>query len=236
MGSSPIARSRFSNLATWPSGKARVCKTLIMGSNPIVASKLSEHCARFFSTIMDFTAFNNSHRRLQTQRALCSLFFLRSWISLRSTIPIVASKLSEHCARFFFYDHGFHCVQQFPSLPPNSASIVLAFSFLRSYFSLRSTIPIVASKLSEHCARFFFSTIMDFAALNNSHRRLKIQRALCSLFLVHNHAQQSALGFSVFPHMIKRIPLFLKIKLLCCKLENCFGYYSSVLLTFAKLM
>jgi hypothetical protein len=24
--------------ATWPSGKARVCKTLIMGSNPIVAS------------------------------------------------------------------------------------------------------------------------------------------------------------------------------------------------------
>ena len=25
-------------MATWPSGKARVCKTLIMGSNPIVAS------------------------------------------------------------------------------------------------------------------------------------------------------------------------------------------------------
>jgi 8-oxo-dGTP pyrophosphatase MutT (NUDIX family) len=45
VGSSPIARSRtardggFYNLmATWPSGKARVCKTLIMGSNPIVAS------------------------------------------------------------------------------------------------------------------------------------------------------------------------------------------------------
>jgi hypothetical protein len=24
--------------ATWPSGKARVCKTLITGSNPVVAS------------------------------------------------------------------------------------------------------------------------------------------------------------------------------------------------------
>jgi hypothetical protein len=29
-------------MATWPSGKARVCKTLITGSNPVVAS-LSEH-------------------------------------------------------------------------------------------------------------------------------------------------------------------------------------------------
>lgn len=26
------------NVATWPSGKARVCKTLITGSNPVVAS------------------------------------------------------------------------------------------------------------------------------------------------------------------------------------------------------
>jgi hypothetical protein len=25
-------------MATWPSGKARVCKTLITGSNPVVAS------------------------------------------------------------------------------------------------------------------------------------------------------------------------------------------------------
>jgi hypothetical protein len=58
VGSNPIARSRFPvngwhdgswraiscqpnviYLATSPSGKARVCKTLIMGSNPIVASK-----------------------------------------------------------------------------------------------------------------------------------------------------------------------------------------------------
>jgi hypothetical protein len=36
VGSSPIARFVMT-LATWPSGKARVCKTLIMGSNPIVA-------------------------------------------------------------------------------------------------------------------------------------------------------------------------------------------------------
>ncbi len=26
--------------ATWPSGKARVCKTLITGPNPVVASRL----------------------------------------------------------------------------------------------------------------------------------------------------------------------------------------------------
>ena len=35
-GSSPVSRSIF--LATSPSGKARVCKTLIPGSNPGVAS------------------------------------------------------------------------------------------------------------------------------------------------------------------------------------------------------
>jgi hypothetical protein len=59
VGSNPIARSNFLEcgwhdgspsepfnasqnviyLATSPSGKARVCKTLIMGSNPIVASQ-----------------------------------------------------------------------------------------------------------------------------------------------------------------------------------------------------
>ena len=32
-------RGYFSAMATWPSGKARVCKTLIIGSNPIVASE-----------------------------------------------------------------------------------------------------------------------------------------------------------------------------------------------------
>ena len=47
MGSNPIARSDKSGgaltppllpRATSPSGKARVCKTLIVGSNPTVAS------------------------------------------------------------------------------------------------------------------------------------------------------------------------------------------------------
>ena len=38
VGSSPIARSYYQLIvATWPSGKARVCKTLITGSNPVVA-------------------------------------------------------------------------------------------------------------------------------------------------------------------------------------------------------
>jgi hypothetical protein len=48
--SSLVARSFFVNagvldqmgiigMATWPSGKARVCKTLITGSNPVVASE-----------------------------------------------------------------------------------------------------------------------------------------------------------------------------------------------------
>ena len=44
--SSLAARSFFYKanyllMATWPSGKARVCKTLIIGSNPIVASPKS---------------------------------------------------------------------------------------------------------------------------------------------------------------------------------------------------
>ena len=38
VGSSPIARSFFVT-ASWPSGKARVCKTLITGSNPVDASE-----------------------------------------------------------------------------------------------------------------------------------------------------------------------------------------------------
>ena len=36
-GSSPVIRSIF--MAPWPSGKARVCKTLIPGPNPGGASK-----------------------------------------------------------------------------------------------------------------------------------------------------------------------------------------------------
>ena len=35
-------------LATWPSGKARVCKTLITGSNPVVASEESEPLSSLF--------------------------------------------------------------------------------------------------------------------------------------------------------------------------------------------
>ena len=38
VGSSPIARSYY-YMASWPSGKARVCKTLITGSNPVDASE-----------------------------------------------------------------------------------------------------------------------------------------------------------------------------------------------------
>ncbi len=53
VGSNPIARSNMEDcrletiqsailivyMASWPSGKARVCKTLITGSNPVDASK-----------------------------------------------------------------------------------------------------------------------------------------------------------------------------------------------------
>jgi hypothetical protein len=38
VGSNPIARSVLLSTASWPSGKARVCKTLITGSNPVDAS------------------------------------------------------------------------------------------------------------------------------------------------------------------------------------------------------
>jgi hypothetical protein len=48
VGSNPIARSQYPILlASWPSGKARVCKTLITGSNPVDASQASPQ-ARFF--------------------------------------------------------------------------------------------------------------------------------------------------------------------------------------------
>ena len=40
-------REKSSVMATWPSGKARVCKTLIIGSNPIVASE-NLSAERFF--------------------------------------------------------------------------------------------------------------------------------------------------------------------------------------------
>lgn len=49
MGSNPIARSSFSKLASWPSGKARVCKTLITGSNPVDASQASATLAFLFA-------------------------------------------------------------------------------------------------------------------------------------------------------------------------------------------
>ena len=54
-GSSPVSRSilypeSFSDAAPWPSGKARVCKTLIPGSIPSVASleELRERSRRSF--------------------------------------------------------------------------------------------------------------------------------------------------------------------------------------------
>jgi hypothetical protein len=34
-----FSRQGFKQMATWPSGKAWVCKTLITGSNPVVASQ-----------------------------------------------------------------------------------------------------------------------------------------------------------------------------------------------------
>jgi hypothetical protein len=40
VGSNPIARSVLLSMASWPSGKARVCKTLITGSNPVDASEI----------------------------------------------------------------------------------------------------------------------------------------------------------------------------------------------------
>ena len=70
MGSRPIARSQMPKgifyfattlltkrlaptimgcaMATWPSGKARVCKTLITGSNPVVASKKRQALLSFY--------------------------------------------------------------------------------------------------------------------------------------------------------------------------------------------
>ncbi len=35
-------------MATWPSGKAKVCKTFITGSNPVVASEIPSELRRDF--------------------------------------------------------------------------------------------------------------------------------------------------------------------------------------------
>jgi hypothetical protein len=50
VGSNPIARS-IGCTASWPSGKARVCKTLITGSNPVDASGRISRLIRFFIPI-----------------------------------------------------------------------------------------------------------------------------------------------------------------------------------------
>jgi hypothetical protein len=57
-------------MATSPSGKARVCKTLIMGSNPIVASKniISENQSRVLMVSLARLAragAGKSHRHLR---------------------------------------------------------------------------------------------------------------------------------------------------------------------------
>ena len=65
VGSNPIARSNIEGcgleyiqsailvvyMASWPSGKARVCKTLIRGSNPLDASKSETSCGLAFLLI-----------------------------------------------------------------------------------------------------------------------------------------------------------------------------------------
>ena len=54
-------------MATWPSGKARVCKTLITGSNPVVASNYEFQimCVTFLAT------FPQSALWCDTFRAFC---------------------------------------------------------------------------------------------------------------------------------------------------------------------
>ena len=72
MGSNPIARSRLLRnrpadrqaisrncAATWPSGKAEVCKTSITGSNPVVAS---------FNTISALELPSSEHARTDPER------------------------------------------------------------------------------------------------------------------------------------------------------------------------
>ena len=75
-----IASQIVFSLATSPSGKARVCKTLIMGSNPIVASKKD----RIFSGLFVFynlpgrgslqAARSRDHGLLVTCKVIYDLF------------------------------------------------------------------------------------------------------------------------------------------------------------------
>ena len=46
------------NKATWPSGKARVCNTLITGSNPVRASKAQKFFLGFFYVIEIAISYN----------------------------------------------------------------------------------------------------------------------------------------------------------------------------------
>ncbi len=71
MGSNPIARSFYSSyfLASWPSGKARVCKTLITGSNPVDASRttvkirMHGYASEFFYPVGERDGLNSQGER-----------------------------------------------------------------------------------------------------------------------------------------------------------------------------
>ena len=56
------AQHPFDIQATWPSGKARVCKILITGSNPVVAS--NQHASASYDTA-------KRPLRQRSRRALC---------------------------------------------------------------------------------------------------------------------------------------------------------------------
>jgi hypothetical protein len=76
VGSNPIARSLLS-MASWPSGKARVCKTLITGSNPVDASKNCEHPKELVHPSDRFLLITGSHVGIRHSRikGICESHF-----------------------------------------------------------------------------------------------------------------------------------------------------------------
>jgi hypothetical protein len=97
---SPISNLFFA--ATSPSGKARVCKTLIMGSNPIVASEEKDGLRLVFFVF--FMALSHNPAKYAGQGSKARSAKPSSWVypcgALRH--PIVASEEKDGLRLVFF--------------------------------------------------------------------------------------------------------------------------------------
>ena len=93
-------------MATWPSGKARVCKTLIRGSNPLVASIPQNDCGIFISVYrmcgISLSPTNSLIASIpQNDSGIFISVYRMCGISLSSTNSLIASILQNDCGIFY---------------------------------------------------------------------------------------------------------------------------------------